>query len=54
MRCLLRTFANLNGDGNYVRVQVLTNVGALDRDKQVPGLELLFVTPVGGGAATVQ
>jgi hypothetical protein len=22
-----RTFANLNGDGNYVRVQVLTNVG---------------------------
>jgi len=29
------TFANVNGDANYVRVQVLTNVGALDRDKQL-------------------
>jgi phenylpyruvate tautomerase PptA (4-oxalocrotonate tautomerase family) len=29
------TFANVNGDGNYVRVQVLTNLGALDRDKQL-------------------
>ncbi len=27
--------ANVDGDGNYVRVQVLTNVGALDRDKQL-------------------
>ena len=27
--------SNVNGDGNYVRVQVLTNAGALDRDKQV-------------------
>jgi phenylpyruvate tautomerase PptA (4-oxalocrotonate tautomerase family) len=27
--------ANVNGDGNYVRVQVLTNAGALDREKQV-------------------
>ena len=27
--------ANVDGDGNYVRVQVLTNAGALDRDKQV-------------------
>jgi phenylpyruvate tautomerase PptA (4-oxalocrotonate tautomerase family) len=27
--------ANVDGDGNYVRVQVLTNTGALDRDKQV-------------------
>jgi phenylpyruvate tautomerase PptA (4-oxalocrotonate tautomerase family) len=27
--------SNVNGDGNYVRVQVLTNAGALDRDKQL-------------------
>ena len=27
--------ANVDGDGNYVRVQVLTNAGALDRDKQI-------------------
>jgi hypothetical protein len=27
--------SNVNGDGDYVRVQVLTNAGALDRDKQL-------------------
>jgi phenylpyruvate tautomerase PptA (4-oxalocrotonate tautomerase family) len=27
--------ANADGDSNYVRVQVLTNAGALDRDKQI-------------------
>ena len=27
--------ANVDGDENYVRVQVLTNTGALDRDKQL-------------------
>ncbi|MFG6503998.1 hypothetical protein [Microbacterium sp. P05] len=27
--------ANVDGDTNYVRVQVLTNAGALDRDKQI-------------------
>jgi phenylpyruvate tautomerase PptA (4-oxalocrotonate tautomerase family) len=27
--------SNVNGDGNYVRVQVLTNAVALDRDKQL-------------------
>ena len=27
--------SNVDGDGNYVRVQVLTNAGALNRDKQV-------------------
>ena len=27
--------ANVDGDSNYVRVQVLTNAGALDRDKQI-------------------
>ena len=27
--------SNIDGDSNYIRVQVLTNAGALDRDKQV-------------------
>ena len=27
--------SNVEGDENYVRVQVLTNAGALDRDKQL-------------------
>jgi phenylpyruvate tautomerase PptA (4-oxalocrotonate tautomerase family) len=29
------TLSNVEGDGNGVRVQVLTNLGALDRDKQL-------------------
>ena len=29
------SLANVDGDSNYVRVQVLTNSGALDRDKQL-------------------
>jgi len=29
------TLANVEGGGNYVRIQVLTNAGALDREKQV-------------------
>ena len=29
------TLANVQGDGSYVRIQVLTNAGALDREKQV-------------------
>ena len=29
------SLANVDGDNNYVRVQVLTNSGALDRDKQL-------------------
>jgi phenylpyruvate tautomerase PptA (4-oxalocrotonate tautomerase family) len=29
------SFANVDGDSTYVRVQVLTNAGALDRDKQL-------------------
>ncbi len=29
------SIANVDGDGNYVRVQVLTNADALDRDKQL-------------------
>ena len=27
--------ANVDGDAGYVRVQVLTNAGALDREKQI-------------------
>jgi phenylpyruvate tautomerase PptA (4-oxalocrotonate tautomerase family) len=27
--------SNVDGDGDYVRVQVITNSGALDRDKQI-------------------
>ena len=30
-----RAIANVDGDSNYVRVQVLTNAGALDREKQI-------------------
>jgi phenylpyruvate tautomerase PptA (4-oxalocrotonate tautomerase family) len=29
------SIANVDGDSTYVRVQVLTNAGALDRDKQL-------------------
>src|SRR3984957_9380474 len=29
------SLANVDGDSNYVRVQVLTNKGALNRDKQI-------------------
>jgi phenylpyruvate tautomerase PptA (4-oxalocrotonate tautomerase family) len=29
------SFSNVDGDDNYVRVQVLTNAGALDRAKQL-------------------
>jgi phenylpyruvate tautomerase PptA (4-oxalocrotonate tautomerase family) len=32
---------NVDGDSNYVRVQVLTNEGALDRDKQLAVVEKL-------------
>jgi phenylpyruvate tautomerase PptA (4-oxalocrotonate tautomerase family) len=29
------TLSNVDGDSRYVRIQVLTNAGALDRDKQL-------------------
>src|SRR5882762_3731631 len=29
------TLSNVDGDGNYVRVQVLTNAGALNREQQL-------------------
>jgi len=35
------SLANVDGDGNYVRVQVLTNAGALDRGKQLAVVERL-------------
>jgi phenylpyruvate tautomerase PptA (4-oxalocrotonate tautomerase family) len=33
--------SNVNGDSNYVRIQVLTNAGALDRGKQLAVVERL-------------
>src|SRR5258708_2021557 len=35
------TLANVDGDEHYVRVQVLTNEGALDREKQLAVVEQL-------------
>ncbi|GAA1647881.1 hypothetical protein GCM10009744_43980 [Kribbella alba] len=35
------SLANVNGDGSYVRIQLLTNAGALDRDKQLAVVEQL-------------
>ena len=33
------SISNVDGESNYVRVQVLTNAGALDRDKQLAVVE---------------
>ena len=35
------SLSNVDGDSTYVRVQVLTNTGALDRDKQLAVVEQL-------------
>jgi phenylpyruvate tautomerase PptA (4-oxalocrotonate tautomerase family) len=35
------SLSNVDGDSNYVRIQVLTNWGALDRDKQLAVVERL-------------
>ena len=35
------SLSNVDGDTNYVRIQVLTNAGALDRDKQLAVVEQL-------------
>ena len=35
------SLANVDGDGTYVRVQVLTNAGALDREKQLAVVQRL-------------
>lgn len=48
-------FANVDGDSTYVRVQVLTNAGALDRDKQpatVRQLADLIATAAGDSSLT--
>jgi phenylpyruvate tautomerase PptA (4-oxalocrotonate tautomerase family) len=44
------SIANVDGDSNYVRVQVLTNQGALDRAKQLAVVEKLteLVTAASG------
>ncbi|HEY3190702.1 MAG TPA: hypothetical protein VGJ70_24635 [Solirubrobacteraceae bacterium] len=41
--------SNVDGDSTYVRVQVLTNAGALDREKQLAVVERL--TAIVAGAA---
>lgn len=38
--------SNVDGDSNYVRVQVLTNAGALDRPKQLAVVEQLVAAVV--------
>ncbi len=46
--------SDVNGDSDHVRVQVLTNIGALDRDKQLAvtaGLTALVVAASGGAIA---
>ena len=35
------SLSNVDGDSDYVRIQVLTNAGALDRDKQLAVVERL-------------
>ena len=35
------SLSNVDGDSNYVRVQVLTNTGALDRPKQIAVVQQL-------------
>ena len=41
--------SNVDGASGYVRVQVLTNAGALDRDKQVAVVEQLTAIVVDAG-----
>lgn len=43
------SLSNVDGDSNYVRIQVLTNAGALDRGKQLAVVEQL--TSIAAGAA---
>src|SRR5579859_308010 len=45
--------SNVDGDGRYVRVQVLTNAGALDRGKQLEVVQQFteLIREAGGGAA---
>ena len=43
------SLSNVDGDSNYVRIQVLTNAGALDRGKQLAVVQRL--TQIAAGAA---
>ena len=43
------SLSNVDGDSTYVRVQVLTNAGALDRDKQLQVVRQF--TDIGAAAA---
>jgi phenylpyruvate tautomerase PptA (4-oxalocrotonate tautomerase family) len=43
------SLSNVDGEGSYVRIQVLTNAGALDRHKQLAVVERL--TNIAAGAA---
>jgi phenylpyruvate tautomerase PptA (4-oxalocrotonate tautomerase family) len=43
------SLSNVDGEGSYVRIQVLTNAGALDRPKQLAVVERL--TNIAAGAA---
>jgi phenylpyruvate tautomerase PptA (4-oxalocrotonate tautomerase family) len=43
------SLSNVDGEGSYVRIQVLTNAGALDRRKQLAVVERL--TNIAAGAA---
>ena len=46
--------SNVDGDGNYVRVQVLTPAGVLDRDKQLGVVqELTDIVAAAAGDATL-
>lgn len=46
--------ANVNGDNTYVRVQVLTNAGALDREKQLTVVaELTRIVAAAAGDPTL-
>ena len=48
------SLSNVDGDGNYVRVQVLTPAGVLDRDKQLGVVrELTDIVAAAAGDATL-
>jgi phenylpyruvate tautomerase PptA (4-oxalocrotonate tautomerase family) len=50
------SLSNVDGDSTYVRVQVLTNAGALDREKQLALVSRLteIVAAAGGDATLAQ
>jgi phenylpyruvate tautomerase PptA (4-oxalocrotonate tautomerase family) len=50
------SLSNVDGDGNYVRVRVLTSAGVLDRDKQLGVVRELtdIVSPAAGDPALAE